>query len=282
MSRWHLFFLITPTLLGAWIASRVHTDAAWAYPVVVGLGIGYIVYVIAESVRGRSNRTIVTDDQREAAYNELRGLMERLAPSKTPNVETATFLLDTEKGNFDRVYAASDNLESKATTLLGIVTGATSAFGIFGIAKVSSTLIATPLVETAFAFVLISFGALLYMLRAKSFDIPDMTRYLAAATVAEDNRVPLALVVAERFREMRTDLAREIAAEPNALAVAYTALAVAATLVVLNTFSLALPPQQHRSGPTKTVARSGVVHPPPSASNRMRPKPVKTGGTGTP
>jgi hypothetical protein len=227
------------------VAMFVHTEAQWVYSSLVGLGVGYITYQIAEGTRAvqrRRGRRPITEAEGEAAYTQLRSIIARLEESKIPSVETATFLLDTEKDSFERIYSGSDNLESKATTLLGIVAGATSAFGVFGIAKAGSTIVATPIVLTAFGFVIIAIVALLYMLRAKTFDIPDMTLYLTAATVGEDNRVPLALVVAQRYREMREQLRREIEAEPNALFVAYASIAITAMLVVLNTFTLASHP----------------------------------------
>jgi hypothetical protein len=223
------------------------------YPLLVGLGVGYIAYQLAEGIRAvqrRRERGPITEEQGEAAYTELRGIIARLDPNKTPSVETATFLLDTEKASFERIYSGSDNLESKATTLLGIVAGATSAFGVFGLAKTGSGIVTTPIILTAFGFVIISIVALLYMLRAKTFDIPDMTPYLTVATVGEDNRVPLTLVVAQRFREMREQLRREIDAEPNALFIAYASIAIAAALVVINTFTL-------------------TGHPPPAVDKRL-------------
>lgn len=259
-----IFSIIAATGAAA-IATLVHTETQWVYPVLVGSGVGYIAYQFAEgtrAVRRHGNQGPITEEEGKAAYTELRGIITRLDQTKTPSVETATFLLDTEKESFERTYSGSDNLESKATTLLGIVAGATSAFGVFGIAKAGSTLITTPIILTAFGFVIISIVALLYMLRAKTFDIPDMRPYLTAATVGEDNRVALSLVVAQRYREMREQLRRKIEAEPNALFIAYASIAIAAALVVLNTFTLAAarcrtgkrPPFRSSSSPRITGA----------------------------
>jgi len=255
MNWWRFVFLIVPAAGAAVIATFIPTETRWVFPSIVGLGAGYIVYQLADGIRavrrGHQRRTI-SEEERAAAYAELRAIIGRLDESKAPSVETATFLLDTEKDSFGRIYAGSDNLESKATTLLGIVAGATSAFGVFGLAKEGPAVVTPPVIFTAFGFIIVSIVALLYMLRAKTFGIPDMAQYLTAATVGEDNRVALSLVVAERYSQMREQLRREIEAEPNALFIAYAAIAVAATLVVLNTFTLA------NHAPTASAKTTGI------------------------
>jgi uncharacterized membrane protein YidH (DUF202 family) len=282
MTWWRFVFLIVPAAGAALIAAFIHTETQWVYPLIVGLGAGYIVYQLADGIRavrrGRARRP-VTEEEGETAYIELRSIVGRLDESKTPSVETATFLLDTEKDSFERTYGGSDNLESKATTLLGIVAGATSAFGVFGLAKAGSALVTTPIILTAFGFVIVSIVALLYMLRAKTFDIPDMAQYLNAATVGEDNRVALALLVAQRYRHMREQLRREIEAEPNALFIAYASIALAAALVVLNTFTLG----NHgsiRAGRQGTAPGHGT--PSQHRSNHQTPRPVQTNRVGSP
>jgi hypothetical protein len=277
MTWWRFVFLVIPAVGAALIAAFIQTETQWVYPLIVGLGAGYIVYQLADGVRAvrrGGERRPVTEEEGEAAYIELRGIVGRLDEGKMPSVETATFLLDTEKDSFERTYGGSDNLESKATTLLGIVAGATSAFGVFGLAKTGSAVVTTPIILTAFGFVMVSIVALLYMLRAKTFDIPDMAPYLTAATVGEDNRVALALVVAQRYRHMREQLRREIEAEPNALFIAYASIALAAALVVLNTFTLG------HHGVTRGErqgAAPGHGMPSRHRSNHEATRPVQTG-----
>ncbi|MDP9025900.1 MAG: hypothetical protein M3N13_11070 [Candidatus Eremiobacteraeota bacterium] len=245
------------------------------------MGTGYIVYQVADGIRAvrRSReRPPITEAEGEAAYAQLRGIIARLDEGKTPSVETASFLLDTEKDSFERTYSGSDNLESKATTLLGIVAGATSAFGVFGLARTGSAVVTTSIILTAFGFVIVSIVALLYMLRAKTFEIPDMAQYLTAATVGEDNRVALAIMVAQRYHQMREQLRREIEAEPNALFIAYASVARAAALVVLNTFTLS----NHATVPGKKSTVAGHKAASQHQSNHPAPKAVQTSRPGSP
>jgi uncharacterized membrane protein YidH (DUF202 family) len=281
MTWWRFCFLIIPAAGAAAVASFIHTEAQWIYPSIVGLGSGYIVYQLADglrAVRRGRERPPITEAEGEAAYAQLRGIIARLDESKTPSVETASFLLDTEKDSFERTYSGSDNLESKATTLLGIVAGATSAVGVFGLARTGSAIVTTPIILTAFGFVIVSIVALLYMLRAKTFEIPDMAQYLTAATVGEDNRVALAIMVAQRYRQMREQLRREIEAEPNALFIAYASVALAAALVVLNTFTLG----SHAAVPLKKASVAANKAASQHRSNRPTPKAVRTGRPGSP
>jgi hypothetical protein len=164
-----------------------------------------------------------------------------------------------------------------------IVAGTSSAFGLFGIAKVGPAIVATPTLFTAFAFVLASFVALLYMLRAKTFGTPDLGVYLTPATAREDNRLGLALSLAARYNEMRAELRREIAAEPHVLFVAYASIATAAILIVLNT--VAPPGEESKRSGTRAVSPNATPPFSPVSArvgNRRRPSPVPGLRLGTP
>lgn len=258
----------------------IRTSVNWLYAPLVGAGIGYITYQIVTVVlRGRALRRkpALTAVDYEEGYKSLRGVMESLGDDTTPHLETAALLLDTERESFQRTYIGSDSLEAKATTLLGIVAGATSAFGVFGIAREGTRAVTTPIVVTAFAFVLMSMVALLYTLRAKPFTIPDLSVYLLTATVREDNRPALYLFIAARYRDMREELRRAIDPEPSALGIAYAAVAIAAALVVLN--ALDHPTSTKHSPTVAQHAPQQKLSAPAGATQKRRgnppsPKPV--------
>jgi hypothetical protein len=144
----------------------------------------------------------------------------------------------------------------------------------------------TPTLFAAFAFVLASFAALLYMLRAKTFVTPDMRVYVTPAVAQEDNRVGVALTLASRYNESREKLRGEVSAEPQALFVAYTSIAIAALLVVLNaaapasrqpeTSTVKSPsPAASTSAGQPTSGRAPRAHPtaPGHGRNLQRPSP---------
>lgn len=135
----------------------------------------------------------------------------------------------------------------------------------------------TPILVTAFAFVLVSMVALLYTLRAKPFTIPDLSVYLLTATVREDNRAALCLFIAARYRDMREELRRAIDPEPSALGIAYAAVAIAAALVVLNALDHPTP-AKHSSTVVQHALRQKLSAPASAAQKRRgnppSPKPV--------
>jgi hypothetical protein len=255
--------------VAATISCIVRAEPRWLYPLVVGAGVASITFQIGKALRARrvGMRAELSADDAKAAYQALRDIAHKSGDDS--NVETATLVLDSEKASFERTSTGSDNLEAKATTVLGIVAGASSAFGLFGIAKSGNAIVATPLLFTAFMFILVSFVALLYMLRAKTIITPDLRVYLTPAIAREDNRVGLALSLAARYNEMRHELRREIAAEPHALFVAYSSIATAAMLVVLNTIA------SSRAAPPKPAVTSPHVSKPPrpvqSRATRRQP-----------
>ena len=65
--------------------------------------------------------------------------------------------------------------------MLGIVAGATSALGIFGAARDGRAVVPTPIVFDGLIFVLIAFVRLLYVLRVKRYQRPDIKTYLSGA-----------------------------------------------------------------------------------------------------
>ena len=270
--------------VAATIAFVVRVEPRWFYALVVGTGVASISFQIGNGVRARraGMRAELSLDDAKTAYQVLRDIAHKSGDD--PNVETATLVLDSEKSSFERTYAGSGNLEAKATTVLGIVAGASSAFGLFGIAKSGDAVVATPMLSAAFMFILVSFVALLYMLRAKTVITPDLRVYLTPAIAREDNRVGLALSLAARYNEMRHELRQEIAAEPHALFVAYSSVATAAMLVVLNTIapSGAATPKGAATGSQVTKSPRQVQPPTARAGNLKRPSPGPTSGSGYP
>ncbi len=131
------------------IALTVHAEPRWIYSLVVGAGMGSIAYQVGNGVRvhrAGARRQLSVDDAK-VAYQALRDVADKAG--ETASVETATLVLESEKESFERTYTGSDNAEAKATTVLGIVAGASSAFGLFGIAKAGSAIVATPMLFTA-------------------------------------------------------------------------------------------------------------------------------------
>jgi hypothetical protein len=175
----------------------------------------------------------VTEADPEQRYREVR---ERVLAAGTPRpgaTETASFLVDQTKASFDRTLANATNVESKATVLLGIVAAAATALGLFG-AHGGSGLFATPIGGLAGILVVLSMIALLCALPARELTGPNLDPYVSPAMVREDNRIGLALALAEHYGTMQARVRAQIRRDRRILLTAYLAVGAAAVLLVLN------------------------------------------------
>jgi hypothetical protein len=231
-----------------------------------------------------NDETADLERARVQAYDAVRAVMDGIPTgyphADAPNLGTAQFVLAEARTGFERTDQGSDNIESKATTLISIVAGATSALGVFGISKEGRAIVATPLILLAFLFAALALGALLYVVRSKKFLVPSVAPFISLGIVAEDNRVAIALLLTRAYHESAESLRRAIRYEPLALFIAYVAVATAAGLVLLNAAS-AIPwwnggpavvaspsPSPSVSGKSQTQAPAVLS---PSASARPQP-----------
>ncbi len=268
------------TLVVFWLLERL-PDLRNTIPaltaVVSGFSVGVIVYQVFTLRSKRPDRPMppetVSNRDREKAYVEVRGLIDRVPKGSphldAPHFETAAFLLEEAKAGFERVDSGSNNIESKATSLISIVAGASSALGIFGFTKDGKAVVATPTILAAFAFAVIALIALLYVLRSKSYKNPGIDAYVSAGMVAEDNRVGVALSLAKAYRESRDVLGETIRYEPLVLFIGYVAIATAAGLVLINA-ATARTDIQSAGGASSGAPASHTFS--PRASNNKRPQ----------
>lgn len=174
-----------------------------------------------------------SEAERKRSYYRVRSATAAIDVLRPGGVETAMFLLGEVKAGYDHKVAESANLESKATTSLGIVAGATSILGVFG-TRDGKIVVTTPLVIAAMMCVLAALVCLLYILRAKWFGSPRLGSYISAAMVREDNRLGLILTVAETYRFLRDEFERTLRSDRHALFIAYAAIATASILLLVN------------------------------------------------
>lgn len=160
--------------------------------------------------------------------------------------------------------------------MLGIAAGATSAVGIFGLGKDGAHITATPPLVAALAFLGLAIVAALYMLRAKPFDVVDLSTFTMPATLGEDNRAPLALLIAGRYRDARRRLSRELSSEPNVLAVAYGSIALAAVLAALNALSQPTTASSKGQPAAADAHRQTAAVPVARCSGTSAPRPIST------
>jgi hypothetical protein len=175
-----------------------------------------------------------TDEERQQSYLALRTAVAAIEALRPGAVETATFLLDEAKTSFDRASSRSAALEAKATMLLGIVAGASGALGVFGFARDGKTIAFTLPVFAALIFAVAAMLCLLYLLRTKLLNEPDVGPFISVATLAEDNRPGLALFLATSYYEMTLQQLYDTRHEPRVWLAACLATAAAALLIIMN------------------------------------------------
>jgi hypothetical protein len=119
----------------------LRTPAGVVAAALIGLAVGgvsfqgYLTLVVIRSTE-EADANADHDRAREGAYEAARsaiGLVPVGYPhADTPSLETALFVLEEAKAGFERSDRGSDNIEAKATTLITIVAGASSALGVLG------------------------------------------------------------------------------------------------------------------------------------------------------
>ena len=201
--------------------------------IVAGLGVALAVLELVRLIRSfQTGAPPPTDADRTRAYDTVKSIIASAGTSA--NVDTALLLLDESKASYDRVYAGSTSVEAKATTLLSLVAGASSALGIFSYAQGGSGGLGTSLPGVAaYTSLFIALAALLYILRSKFYRHPVTDAYLFPKILDADNRPGIALWRAQTYRDTALDLRETTRFEPLALFVAYVAIATAAILVLV-------------------------------------------------
>ncbi|HEY0393134.1 MAG TPA: hypothetical protein VGD01_01440 [Candidatus Elarobacter sp.] len=194
-----------------------------------------------------------TDDERRQAYTAVRSVVSGVTVFPPGATETAQFVLDEAKEAYARTSSRADSMESKATTLLGIVAGGSGAFGAFAFSHDARNLV-TPFVIGALYCVTIALSSALYMLRAKDVNEVDVRSYESIELVSADHRIPLALLLAGTYGAMHDELRAEIRHEPRALVIAYAATTIAAALILLNVVASARISPSHRVPATTTLS----------------------------
>lgn len=175
----------------------------------------------------------VSEADREQRYREVRKWTLAAGTPRPGAFETASFLVDQAKASFERTLANATNVESKATVLLGIVAAAATGLGLFG-ARSGSGLFATSLGGVAGILVVVAMIALLCALPARELTGPNLDPYVSPAMVREDNRIGLALALAEHYGTMQARVRAQIRSDRRILLTAYLAVGAAAVLLVLN------------------------------------------------
>jgi hypothetical protein len=202
------------------------------YPTTLGVVGGYLAFIALNEVRkGRRRADPSTPDAR-AVYQDVRDLTD--AAGLYRHVDTALLVLDEARGGYERAFSGSESIEGKASALLSIVAGASSAVGIFGLGKEGRSLVVSHVIGAALVCVLLALSLLFYILRAKQLPQPSVAKYIVPAMADRDNRIGVALRLAATYEAAGQRITSATAREPAALLAAATLTAAAGILILLN------------------------------------------------
>jgi hypothetical protein len=263
--------VVIPILMASAVALILEfwdvTPAGFWYPLILGIASGYLVYIGLNEVRKNRPSRVTGAINVKAVHREVRDLTD--AAGKDGNVDTALLVLDEARRAYERAFSGSESVETKASALLSIVAGASSAVGIFGVGKDGRTVVVSHLTLAAVGSVIVALGLLFYILRAKQLPQPSAVEYVVPAMADRDNRIGISLRLAVTYHDAGPKIARATAHEPAALLAAATLTATAAVLILVNA-SAPCPPKPSaaltRACPTAAPATSPTPSPGPGRS----------------
>lgn len=257
--RWFAAAIATVVVAFAVYFTQSGDGSWWKVAVCSGAAAFVIAAQLWEWWRSRARTPFTyeapSENEFRRLYDGLAAYAESLGPVRPGMLESALFLLEEARRDFERVSNSSDSHEEKARIVLGVVAGATGALGIFGVAREGRPIVATPTVLDALVFVAVAFVCLLYVLRVKHYKRPDLAAYFAGAMLDEKLRVALPLSLLEGYGRMTAEFAHSIRHEPRALFVAYVSIVAAAVLIILGAAASVSPVASSgtgRSGPQQS------------------------------
>jgi hypothetical protein len=213
--------------------------AAWFTAVVVVTATSLLIAGLL--VDTRSNTRLAREPPTaEVRFRDYERLLSTFPG--VPNADTAIFLLDEAKRHYTALVDAGKAIETKATTLLGLAAGGSSAVLVFGFPKDGKAAVSTPPIFAGLIMALSAFIALLFVLRMKSRREPNVAAFLSAPiALDENNRARIALSLAEDFEAACYDIMWGRRRDRLAMYVAYVCLSAAVVLISANAV-LSAPP----------------------------------------
>ena len=207
------------------------------------IALGMLSAVLALYIFNRQRRDILPDSTPDAATREAaaRTLWEAYPAFPDDEPDTALFLLEESRHDYEGWVDSNARIEAKATWLTGFIAGGAGLLTVFGSAQGDKAEIQPgPFLYLA---IVAAFGSLLsclYIVRPKLRSHPSVSAYVSPATAyVSKARFHLALSLAEEYNRASVGLAKSRRFDP----VAWTAaqgFVVLAVLAILTHFGLNL------------------------------------------
>jgi hypothetical protein len=206
--------------------------AAWFTAVILAAATSLLVAGLIADTRSNA-RLIRQPPTAEIRFRDYERLLSTFPG--VPNADIAIFLLDEAKRHYAALVDAGKAIETKATTLLGLAAGGSSAVLVFGFPKDGRVAVSTPPIFAGLIMALSAFIALLFVLRMKSRREPNVAAFVSVPIAAdESNRARIALSLAEDFEAACYDIMWGRRRDRLAMYVAYVCLCAAVVLISAN------------------------------------------------
>ncbi|HEV2737069.1 MAG TPA: hypothetical protein VGU66_00690 [Candidatus Elarobacter sp.] len=214
--------------------SLTSIPAALWWAAILGLTwIGIVSWLFNKQRRDTLPTSTPTADERDAAAQKLWSLYPDF-PDDEP--DTALFLLEESRRDYDGWLESNSRIEGKATWLTGFLAGGAGLLTVFASTQGDKTHIQPgPFLYLTIAA---AFGALiscLYIVRPKLRSHPSASAYVSPlAAYASKSRFHVALSLAEEYNRASVELARLRRFDPVAWTVAQGCLVLAVFAILIH------------------------------------------------
>jgi hypothetical protein len=226
---------------------------------VIGLAwLAMVMWIFDRQRRDTLPNSTPTAEERDAAAKELWTLYPAF-PDDEP--DTALFLLEESRRDYDGWVETNSRLEAKATWLTGFLAGGAGLLTVFASTQGDKAHIQPgPFLYLAIAA---AFGALLaslYIVRPKLRSHPSASAYVSPlAAYASKSRFHLALSLAEEYNRASVTLAERRKFDPVAWAAAQGSLVLAVFAILIH-FTMHLSDHQTAPNVVNCRVQSGSFH----------------------
>jgi hypothetical protein len=237
------------------MASFANVALPWAAAV---LGIAWLVVALYTFDRQRRDvlpSSTPTEAEREKAITELWSVYPDF-PEDDP--DTALFLLEESRRDYDGWVEGNARIEAKATWLTGFLAGGAGLLTVFAGSQGDKAHVESG--PFLFLAIIAAFGALLcclFIVRPKLRSYPSASAYISPlAAYASKSRFHIALSLAEAYNRASIELAGRRRFDPIAWAVAQGSLILAVFAILIH-FASHLTPHESPKTVVNCKAQSG-------------------------
>lgn len=258
-------------VVGVALSHTIYREAAALCSIAI---FSCLVVFVNRLTNGRGVIAPVTSAQRQQAYKDTKAMMGLAGAGA--NADSALFVFNEAKGGFDQSLSFGEKIEGKASTMLTLVGGASGALGVFGMTTEGHAIVTTSIVGAAVASAAVALVAVLYVLRGKEFRAPNVEEFISGPIADADNRVGIALLLAQSYRTSEVEQKAVIRWDPFALFIAEAAIVLAALLILDAVAQASLAAGHPAAG--KSAASRALNHSVPArVEPRKTPRPRGTG-----